>query len=96
MNHDAPTANARQGYYDHPITADDMLAAARAHDRYLRTVPPRDYQMRVFPDGSVDFRNIFTPLLSRRYTLAEIQERSHWFRLSPYRKLWQHVFHIWA
>ena len=32
-----------------------MLAAARRHAKYLRTVSPRDYDMRIFEDGSVSF-----------------------------------------
>ncbi len=93
---DAPTTRPRRDYFDHPITPDEMMAAARQHERYLRTVLPREYQMRVFPDGSVYFRNVIHPGYSEYYTLAEIQEQSRWFRLSPHRKLWQHVFHIWA
>lgn len=78
------------------ITPDDMLAAARRHARHLKTVPPRDYEMRIFEDGSVFFRNIIQPGLEDRYTLAQIQEKSRDFWLSPHRDLWQHVFWMWA
>ena len=96
MTKDATTAASGRDYSNHPITADDMLSAARAHARYLKTVRPRDYAMRIFEDGSVDFRNVFHSGLGRRYTLAEIQAAAGDFRLSPHRSLFQHVRAVWA
>ncbi|WP_425991083.1 hypothetical protein [Afipia sp. DC4300-2b1] len=79
-----------------PIRADDVLAAARRHEKYLHTVSPRDYRMRVFDDGSVEFRNVKIPTLDRTFSLAEIQDGSLDFHLSPTRSLWQNIVAMWA
>lgn len=78
------------------ITADHMLAAARRHAKYLRTVSPRDYEMRIFEDGSVLFRNTSMERIGRRLSLADVQTRSRDFWMHPHRELWKHVFNIWA
>lgn len=83
-----------------PINADTLLAAARQHDRYLRTVPPRDYQMRVFENGSVWLRNIHSPNVQRWLSLQEIQQ---WAALNfgwgpqrrKHRPLWREVLGMW-
>ncbi len=77
------------------ITPDHILAASRAHDRYLKTVDPREYQMRVFEDGSVFFLNIEAPQLSELFSFARIQEEARDFWLNPHRPLWRHVLKIW-
>jgi hypothetical protein len=78
------------------ITPDHMLAAARRHARYLKTVPNCDYEMRFFEDGSVYLRNVMLSGLENRYTLVQIQEKSRDFWLSPHRDLWRHVFWMWG
>jgi hypothetical protein len=78
-----------------PITADAVLAAARRHEKYMRTALHRDYEMRVFEDGSVFFRNTARPTLRRLIPLAEIQKASRDFWMSPSRTLWQHVAALW-
>lgn len=78
-----------------PLTPDDILAAARQHARYLKTVPPREYEMRVFEDGSVQFRNLNSSRLPRLYSFKAIKRHSRHFWLSPQRKLWQHILAIW-
>jgi hypothetical protein len=78
-----------------PINADTVLAAARQHEKYIGTVPHRGYEMRVFEDGSVFFRNITQPTLRRLVPLAEIQEASRDFWMSPSRALWQHIAALW-
>jgi hypothetical protein len=85
----------RANYNPSPINADTVLAAAREHERYLRTVSPREYEMRVFDDGSVFFRNTARPTLRRLVSLAEIQEASRDFWTSPHRPLWRHILCIW-
>ncbi|WP_157088590.1 hypothetical protein [Bradyrhizobium jicamae] len=78
------------------ITADHMLAAARRHAKYLRTVSPREYQMRVFEDGSVFFRNTEIPGLEKLFSLAEIQKAAREvFWLDRHRALWQHIAALW-
>jgi hypothetical protein len=78
-----------------PINADTLLAAARQHERHLRAVPPRDYEMRVFEDGSVYFRNTEIPGLEKLFSLAEIRKASRDFWMSPARPLWKHVLATW-
>ncbi|QND73143.1 hypothetical protein [Tardiphaga robiniae] len=78
------------------ITADHMLAAARQHAKYLKTARPRDYEMRVFPDGSVLFRNVYHMGSVEIISLAQIREKSRVFWRSPHKELWQHVFAMWA
>ncbi len=78
-----------------PVNADTVLAAARQHERDLRTAPPREYQMRMFEDGSVFFRNTKIHGLERLYSLEEIQEASRYFWSSPNRPLWRHILCIW-
>ncbi|KRQ98720.1 hypothetical protein CQ12_38040 [Bradyrhizobium jicamae] len=73
-----------------------MLAAARRHAKYLRTVSPREYQMRVFEDGSVFFRNTEIPGLEKLFSLAEIQKAAREvFWLDRHRALWQHIAALW-
>lgn len=78
------------------IIADDVLAAGRQHDRHAKTLTQRDYEMRVFENGSVYFRNTENPRLRRFYTLDDIRDASRDFWLAPNRALWQHIFHMWA
>jgi hypothetical protein len=85
----------QESYDGGPITADDVLAAARRHNEYLRTVPPREYQMRVFEDGSVFFRNTKIPGLERLFSLVDIIKASRHFYLSPHRPLWKHILLEW-
>lgn len=96
MTSQYPTLAFRRASYDPPpINADTVLAAARQHERYLRTASPREYEMRVFEDGSVFFRNTAQPSLRRLVSLAEIQEASRDFWTSPHRPLWRHILCIW-
>lgn len=84
------------GSFDSPsLTPDHILAASRAHGRYLKTAGPREYQMRVFEDGSVFFLNIEIPQLSELFSFACIQEESLDFWLNPHRPLWRHILKIW-
>ena len=87
----------RRVNYDIPsVTTETMLAAARRHEKYLRTVPRREYEMRVFEDGSVFFRNTEIPGLERLLSLEQIQKAAReLFWLDPHRSLWQHVLAIW-
>lgn len=78
------------------ITADHMLETARRHAKYLGTVTPRDYEMRIFEDGSVFLRNTSIESARRYLSLADIQTESRYFWMSPSRQLWQHVFAIWC
>jgi hypothetical protein len=90
-------STAARGRYDSlPITTDDVLAAARSHAKYLRTVSPRDYQMRIFEDGSVYFRNTENPGCDHIISLDDVRVESGDFRLNPHRAFWQHIFAIWA
>jgi hypothetical protein len=93
---EAPHVRQENCYDGHRITPDEVLAAARQHERYLRTVAPRGYTMRVFEDGSVFFQNTKNPNLRRLLSLDDINEEACDFRLSPHRALWQHIFHMWA
>jgi hypothetical protein len=85
----------QESYDGRQITADDVLAAARRHDEYLRTVSPREYQMRVFEDGSVYFRNTKIPGMEGRLSLGDIIRSSRYFYLSPHRPLWKHILLEW-
>jgi hypothetical protein len=78
-----------------PISADDVLGAARQFDKAMRRRSCRDYEMRAFEDGSIFLRNTAQPTLRRLIPLAEIQEASHDFRLNPSRTLWQHIAALW-
>lgn len=77
------------------ITPCHILAASRAHDRYLKTVDPREYSMHVYEDGSVFLRNIAIPGLSKLLPFGRILEESRDFWLNPRRSLWQHILKIW-
>lgn len=91
--------SARKGQDDPlPLTADDILAAARAHDRYVRKGLPRPsgYEMRFFENGSVMFRNTRSNIPPRILSLEQIREASRDFWIFSYRPLWQHIFWIWG
>ena len=77
------------------ITADHMLAAARRHAKYTRTVPPLDYEMRIFGNGSVFLRNTSIEGFDRLLSLGDVQAKSRDFWMSPHRQLWQHVLNVW-
>lgn len=84
------------GRFDSPaITPGHILAASRAHDRYLKSTGPREYSMHVYEDGSVHLRNIAIPSLSEVLPFARILEESRDFWLNPRRSLWQHILKIW-
>ncbi|MEH2596889.1 hypothetical protein V1278_003802 [Bradyrhizobium sp. AZCC 1577] len=79
-----------------PINADAVLAAARRHEKYMRTALHRDYEMRVFEDGSVFFRNTEIPGLERLFSFEQIQEATRdLFWSDPHRSLWQHIAALW-
>jgi hypothetical protein len=85
----------QENYDGHPITADSVLAAIRRHDKYLRTVPPRDYEMRAFEDGSVFFRNTKIPGLEKLFSLNDIIKVSRRFCLGTPRPLWKCIRGLW-
>lgn len=89
------SAAQRANYNPPQINADTVLAAVRQHDRYLRTISQRDYEMRAFADGSVFFRNTMFPSMRRLLSLADIQAASRDFWSSPNRPLWRHILCIW-
>lgn len=78
-----------------PINADTVLGAARQFDKHMRRQSHRDYEMRVFEDGSVFLRSTAQPTLRRIIPLAEIQAASRDFWMSPRRTLWQHIAALW-
>lgn len=78
-----------------PINADTVLGAARQFDKHMRHQSHRDYEMRVFEDGSVFFRNTEQPALRRLISLADIQAASRDFWMRPRRRLWQHIAALW-
>lgn len=79
-----------------PINADTVLSAARQFDKHMRRQSHRDYEMRVFEDGSVFFRSTERPMLRRLIPLAEIQKAAREvFWLDPHRALWQHIAALW-
>ncbi|WP_319796611.1 hypothetical protein [Nitrobacter sp.] len=85
----------QESYDGRPITPDAVLAAIRQHDKYLRTVPRRDYEMRAFEDGSVRFRNTEIPGREWQLSLDDIIRASGHFHLSPNRPLWKHILLEW-
>ncbi|WP_213290452.1 hypothetical protein [Bradyrhizobium sp. sGM-13] len=96
---DSKCAQAHRGWIASPaytpITADTVLGAARQFDKYMRRQSRRDYEMRVFEDGSVFFRNTAQPTLRQLLSLADIQAASRDFWMSPSRALWQHIAALW-
>jgi hypothetical protein len=78
-----------------PINADTVRGAARQFDKHMRRQSHRDYEMRVFEDGSVFFRNTAQPTLRRLLSLADIQAASRDFWMNPSRALWQHIAALW-
>lgn len=78
-----------------PINADTVLGAAREFDKHMCRQSHRDYEMRVFEDGSMFFRNTAQPTLRRLLSIADIQAASGDFWMSPSRALWQHIAALW-
>ena len=85
----APAAAAQ------PITPEVMLAAARQFERALRRIPPLDFQMRIFENGSVFFRNVREEGLERLFSISEMQELLGHSWLNSHSPPWRHILAVW-